>query len=537
MELKKYTYSKFWLAEQFDFDKLPVSYNLVKNTDKSIAITYHLWNTEAYMPYIYYSILSQLTYTDASKVADIYLFVQEEFYDYTVYVFRNLLNKSCIIKVSQEDAQKHNTLTNSILQDYKVVVSCDADLFFKSDNKFKSFEFYSKLKKYYENYEGIIVDEMHEELLKSHILIYKPNYVVSWPPKKETKVVYLDNLYFLELEPLNLLTRGNEFNLENFNVLKEIERDFKIKRNRETTNLVVARSWREFKEQQFVAICELVNKFEDYRLDIHININLEIDQILLKKLDDYLLESGHVLTIYTDNEFDQYALKNGATEMHLVKFREWGWIYHLLLYHKLYYEFGVNYILTYDDDIFFNQKSIGELLYLVNNQVPFACADQYADSDKCMMGKLCVLFGAEINDEYYSNTSALYSTNSGFMGLDNKMFSKFEAGDNFRKMLDLFEYRKWDHKTMSNLGYDDYKILLQEQSFLGILNRAFSNRTHRILDEKDEYIISSDLEQIRKSKVEHYVSVSKYSDEYLQKLQNKLVEYTNKIETLLNQSV
>jgi hypothetical protein len=540
MELKKYTYSKFWLAEQFDFDKLPVSHNLIKNTGKSVAITYHLWNTEAYMPYIYYSILSQLAYTDASKEADIYLFVQEEFYDYTVYVFRNLLDKNCIIKVSREEAQKDNTLANSILQNYEVVISCDADLFFKSNDNFNSFEFYRRLKKYYENYEGIIVDEIHEELLKLPIFIYKPNrniaWPASWPPKRGMSIIYLD-VFDSELKFSKLLIKGNEFNTDNLNVLKQIERDFKIKRNKENTNLVVSRSWREFKEQQFVAICELVNKFEDYKLDIHININLEIDQVLLKKLDNYLLESGHVLTIYTDNELDQYALKNGATQSHLAKFKEWGWIYHLLLYHKLYYEFGVNYLLTYDDDIFFNEKPIGELLYLVNNQVPFACADQYADSDKCMMGKLCVLFGAEINDEYYANTSALYSTNSGLMGLDNTMFSKFETGDNFRKMLDLFEYRKWDHKTMSNLGYDDYKILLQEQSFLGILNRVFSNRTHRILDEHDEYIISSDLEQIRKSKVEHYVSVSKYSDEYSQKLQNKLIEYTNKIETLLNQLV
>lgn len=535
MQLKKYAYDKFWLAEQFDFDKLPISQNLVKNTGKSIAITYHLWNTEAYMPYIYYSILSQLAYTDIKEEADLYLFVQEEFYDYTVYVFRNLLDKDCIIKVSQEEAQKHSTLTNPILQNYEIAISCDSDLFFKSNNK--SFQFYNKLREYYKNYKGVIIDDIYEDLVKTHIFIYEPKGNLSWPVKKGTTIKYLDDLYFLELELLNLLVKGNEFNPENVNILKQIERDLKVKKNRENTNLIVSRSWREFKEQQFVAICELVNKFEDYKLDIHININLEIDQVLLKKLDNYLLDSGHVLTIYTDNELDQYALKNGATEKHLVKFKEWGWIYHLLLYHKLYYEFGVDYLLTYDDDIFFNEKPIGELLYLVNNQVPFACADQYADSDKCMMGKLCVLFGAEINDEYYANTSALYSTNSGLMGLDNTMFSKFETGDNFRKMLDLFEYRKWDHKTMSNLGYDDYKILLQEQSFLGILNRAFSNRTHRILDKTDEYIISSDLEQIRKSKVEHYVSVSKYSDEYLQKLQNKLIEYTNKIETLLNQSV
>lgn len=537
MKLKKYTQSKFWLAEQFDFAKLPFNKKLIQNTGKSIAVTYHLWNTEAYMPYIYYSILSQLTYTDMTEKADVYLFVQEEFHEYAVYVFRNLLDKECIIKASKEEAQKQNTLNNLILQDYEFVVSCDSDLFFKLNDDLKRFEFYGKLKRYYEKHRVIIIDEMHEELVKSRIFIYEPKAISSWPSEKETRIKHLDDLYFSELELLNLFTKENEFNPENLVVLKQIEKDFKIKQNRENTNLVVARSWREFKEQQFVAICELVNKFEDYSLDIHININLGVDEVLLEKLDKYLLQLGHVLTIYSDNQLDQYALKNGATESHLVKFREWGWIYHLLLYHKLYHEFGVKYLLTYDDDIFFNEKPIGELLYLINNQVPFACADQYADSDKCMMGKLCVLFGAYINDEYYSNTSALYSTNSGFMGLDNTMFSKFTKDNDFRNMLDLFEYRKWDHKTMSNLGYDDYKILLQEQSFLGILNRAFSNRTHRILDASDEYIISSDLEQIRKSKIEHYVSVSKYSDEYLQKLQNKLVEYTTKIETLLNQSV
>lgn len=538
MQLRKYTYNKFWLAEQFDFGSLPVYHNIVKNTGKSIAVTYHLWNTEAYMPYVYYSILSQLACTDINKEADVYLFVQEEFYEYAVYVFRNLLDKKCIVKVSQEGAQRHSTLNDSLLQDYKFVVSCDADLFFKLNSNLKSFQFYNELKKHYEKHEDVIVDDIHEELVKSRIFIYEPSKITSWPPENQTRIEYLKDFYFSKLKLLNLFTKGNEFNPENLSILKQIEIEVKIRRNRDKYKmLTVSRSWREFKQQQFVALCELVNKLEDHKLDIHININLEIDQELLSKVTDYLLELGHVLTIYADQELDLYALQNGATSEQLVKFEEWGWIYHLLLYHKLYHESNVEYLLTYDDDIFFNEKPIGELLYLLNNEVPFACADQHGDSDKCMMGKLSVLFGAYINDEYYSNTSALYSTNSGFMGLDNKMFSRFQTGDDFRTMLDLFEYRKWDHKTMSNLGYDDYKILLQEQSFLGILNRAFSDRTHRILDETDGYIISSDLNRIRESKIEHYVSVSKYSTEYLWKLQDKFIEYNKKIETLLNKPV
>lgn len=518
MKLKKYTYPKFWLAEQFDFNNLPIEHNLIKNSGKSIAVAYHLWNTEAYMPYIYYSILSQLAYTDVKKEVDIYLFVQEELYDYAVFVFRNLLDKECIIKVSHGDAQNHMTSDNSVLLKYEIVVKFDADVFIKS-NTGSDFKFYSTLKSYYSSNDGILTKKNHD----------KPFIFIS--NNKDDNTKDLDSLNIIDLQFLNPLTEGNEFDTNNLNLLKQIEKDFKKKRNKENINLVVARSWREFKKQQFVALCELDNKFQDHKFDIHININEEIDYELLNQLEDYLLERGHVLTIYQDIDLDKYALEKGATETKLEQFKNWKWIYHLLLYHKLNEE-GVEYLLTYDDDIFFNEKPIGELLYLLDNKVPFACADQYNDSDKCMMGKLCIEFGYEINDEYYANTSAMYSTNSGFMGINNNIFKKFKKPNDFNRMLSLFEYRKWDHQTMHNLGYDDYKILLQEQSFLGILNRVFSNRTHRVLDSKDEYIISSDLEQIKKSKIEHYVSVSKYSEYYLDKLEKKFQIYREKVETI-----
>lgn len=616
---RRYDNDKFWVAEEIGFFGWPKPKDPVVNTgDKKIAAVYQTWATEAYLPYMYHSLLSQILYTDILEKADIYIYVEEHFHEYTVHQFSGLIDPSMIIKVPKWNAVKYQVTSDERLKDYEIVVVSDSDMFYFTETPSR---FYQKIEDHYKFNNGVLLvkddgksaeetfwarhEYLNKEIEKDQYLkffkdqiglseakleewlkedfwyvspffAYRPKDFVNEEYKKYAQTC-ADHSFFCDetvwltwalanninivgvQDAIDLVDVVLEFSGNNFmefrgsripsnslslihplaipnqvnpicvELLEHIKKQFRAKDKEQT--LTVSRSWRGFGKQQFVAICELINKIGlKYTLDFHININeIEgeetLDEQYLEMAIRYAEIYGHELTVYRDSFFKEYARSKNVKEELIDKFSEWQWIYHLLMYHKLYFQNRVTYLLTYDDDILFNEKLIGELEYLLTNQVPFACADQFADSDKCMMGKLCVHFGSYINDEYYANTSCLQATNSGFMGLDNTIFEKFANNDQFAEMIKMFEFKKWDHKTMTGSGYDSYKILLQEQSFLGILNRALSNRTHRVLDERDEYIISSDLDRIRQSKIEHYVSVSKYSEEYLTKLEQRFQKY------------
>lgn len=620
-KLKRYTDEKFWVAEQIGFNHWPEPTQQIHSKgEKSTVTVYQTWSTEAYMPYLYHSLLSQIMYTDIVEKSDVYIFVDEDRYDYAKFLFRHIIHEDNIIKLKKWDTVKYKVTSHPILQNYETVVVVDSDMFFHAREKNN---LYQNIENWYKENSGVLiiqdllnagetfwkrrkdlnhsipaedyidffVDEIglnkeeFENWLENGVWSVSPFF--AYQPKTFVNEKYVKfaetcaNKEFLcdetvwlvwckanqipiksihhELEHVTITFNFTENNLENYllhtphlgislihplnitkvntilaDLIKMYQRIFRKQTRvpRKQGKLVVSRSWREFGKQQFVAICELCEKLVDYDLEFHININEIVDQEFLELTKDYVDINSHEITIYNDKFFDDYAKQMGAGIDQVSKFRDWKWIYHLLMYHYLFHKKGVEYLLTYDDDILFNDKPIGELLYLLSNRTYFSCADQFSDSDKCMMGEICHLLGPKMNDEYYANTSNHFATNSGFMGLNNKMFNLFKDGEAFRSLLNLFEYKKWDHKTMTGMNYDHYRILLQEQSFLSILNRALSGRTHRVLDSSDEYIISSDLDKIKQSKIEHYVSVSKYSDEYLNKIEERFIKYSSAIQRL-----
>lgn len=277
--------------------------------------------------------------------------------------------------------------------------------------------------------------------------------------------------------------------------------------------LIVARSWRKFGRQQVVAIGNLVEAIGDhFDLDFYLCINDTDD------MDEYAQEASKLLNvnlnIISTEELDKYAMRCGVSEKkHVDKFKQWKWIYHLILYHQLYHERKVEYILSYDDDIFFQNK-MPEAIGLLANQIPFSIEDQHSDSDKCMMGKLVEYFGSKLVDDYYSCFANHVSSNSGFMGISLKnIFQNFSPGRDFIDMIEMFEYRPYFHDSKEK-EWKDYKILLQEQSFLGILNRTTSNKTHIVLEKKDGYSVAD----LQNSKIQHYVAAKKYERDYLKRV-------------------
>lgn len=282
-------------------------------------------------------------------------------------------------------------------------------------------------------------------------------------------------------------------------------------------SLIVARSWRTFDKQQLVALNEMCNFIRDNRghfeiVEIHLNIN-NPNQVLQEKAKA-LLPEGVKLRFYTNGELEKYCRDYGI-EPDLEKFKTWEWIYHILLYHYLYHVLGHDYILTYDDDILFNTTDNLDIIHHIVHKIPFSIADQYHDADKPMMGKLVVKLGNEVFENYYRCAGNNRSGNSGFMGFNNGTMRLFPYKSGLEWLIESFTYKKWDHLTMQGVTWDHYKVLLQEQSLLSILNRAYSGLKHTIFTSNDGYYLTQDLEKMKQSKIMHFISTTKYEPYYL----------------------
>jgi hypothetical protein len=62
---------------------------------------------------------------------------------------------------------------------------------------------------------------------------------------------------------------------------------------------------------------------------------------------------------------------------------------------------------------------------------------------------------------------------------------------------------------------------LQEQSLLSVLNRAYSNKQHILLFERDGYILTQDIEKMKRSKIMHFISTTKYDQFYLSLIEDR----------------
>lgn len=245
--------------------------------------------------------------------------------------------------------------------------------------------------------------------------------------------------------------------------------------------IVIARSWREFQQRQGAAVRSLHQIFSNKDVHLHICVNGDIDWQLVDDLR--IMMPNWKINIYANKFLNDYARKRGATEQQISEFSKWPGIYNILLYYYLWHVLREEYVLTYDDDILFDGFP-KEVMYKIQSHIPFSTADTRADSDKPLMGKLVMKFGNWIHDEYYSCSDSDLASNSSFMGVINReIFEQFSSPDTFREMLDLFEYR--EVQGADSAEWNDYKVLLQEQSFLGVLNRAFSRKRHEVLDLTD----------------------------------------------------
>lgn len=288
--------------------------------------------------------------------------------------------------------------------------------------------------------------------------------------------------------------------------------------------ITVARSWRVFGQQQTIGLLSLYKKIHWMNPVFHLNINEDVDDDCLEYLYNFVPREN--VYIYSDNFFDEYARLNEVDESLIQQFSKWKWIYHILLYYYLYSEIDIPYILTYDDDILFNEKEIHEVLGLLEKEIPFGIGEPNGFADKTMLGKLSIYFQDkfDINYMFWSCWPQEFSINSGFMGIRTEFFNHYDSLIDICNLFNYEEYIHTDSPTFDSL----FNKLLQEQSFLSINNKSFYNDEYVTLTPDDGYDIrwdEIDENYSNKTKVEHYVHTKKYTKIYQYRLKSELQRF------------
>ena len=286
--------------------------------------------------------------------------------------------------------------------------------------------------------------------------------------------------------------------------------------------IVVSRLWKKRGILQYFSLLQLSKEFWDFEIDAHILIDdwtfrddwtSEIESLNTPHRPGFPMS----ITFYSVNELrDWYIGKGILNSGDFENLRGFIHIHHLLLYFYLYVEKGIDYILSYDDDVVFNKRVTEELTEvdgLVANKIPFVVdEDYYPISDKGMMYELSRYFDRDLSVEYYRNNPKGIGANAGFMGIETStVFSPFK--DNFRDLFELFDLVNPNKKSIDEpYNYSDKLIFdTQEQSYLSIMLHCFSTKKLFRLSNNLGYFFDTPIQEaVNKSKLIHFTGDRKY---------------------------
>jgi len=284
--------------------------------------------------------------------------------------------------------------------------------------------------------------------------------------------------------------------------------------------IVVSRLWKKKGIQQYFSLLQLSKEFWDFEVDAHILIDDgehkddwsgEIDRLSTPHRPKFPMK----VTFYSMSEIEGWYISNGLLRKEeCEKLKSFVHIYHILLYYYLLVEKGVNYLVTYDDDIFFNKKaanSLSEIDGLVESQIPFVVNEDFCPmSDKGMFYKLSQHFGRDLTSDYHNNNPNGVGANAGFMGID--LYSIFHPFINkMDVLLSLFEF-KTESTPDEIMTFSDRRLYdTQEQSFLSIMSHCFSTKPIFRLGNSLGYFFDTPIQEaINKSKLIHFTGDRKY---------------------------
>lgn len=286
--------------------------------------------------------------------------------------------------------------------------------------------------------------------------------------------------------------------------------------------IVISRLWKKRGIQQYFSLLQFANEFWDFEIDAHILIDDWTHN------DDWSKEIQHLnnphrpnfpmsVNFYSIDELrDWYVKKKLLTNEDFHKFRGFIHVFHLLLYYYLYVEKGIDYLVSYDDDVFFNRKVSDELIEvdgLVLNKIPFVIdEDNYPISDKGMLYKLSQYFGRDLITEYFKRNPKGVGVNAGFMGVElPTVFEPFR--NNITEILSMFDYKSPIERSVDEPFHFSDKVIFdtQEQSFLSVMLHCFTNKDLFRLSNNLGYFFDTPIQEaVNKSKLIHFTGDRKY---------------------------
>jgi hypothetical protein len=273
--------------------------------------------------------------------------------------------------------------------------------------------------------------------------------------------------------------------------------------------LVVGRMWSARTVQQYVALHQLHSQFWDFELEVHLLIDnlANFDEYLPKmvELDDANRPGFPMRVIYyTIPQVDAWLRTQGIPEHAFERFRHYKQVYNLFFMYYLWKELGIEYMLTFDDDIMLN-GDLGEVDDLVVRRRPWVIDERvHCLSDKSMLVRLSTHFKQDLTKRYYAANPMGYGCNEGFMGVNLRTL--FRPFGDYMPFLGLFSFdRPAPAEGPAVLELWETQL----QSFVSVMTHCFS--VERPVRLGDGYM-SSDLplDQCLDSKVLHFTGDRKY---------------------------
>jgi hypothetical protein len=259
--------------------------------------------------------------------------------------------------------------------------------------------------------------------------------------------------------------------------------------------IVISNLMRAKNKQSFFALHQIQSKikslYPNVRIEFHIlwdttnELNLQNE----KKWENLIDNEIENLYSYDKKFFNNYVKEFYGLDYE-EKFTTWKAIYFILMAHYLRRVKLKHYYLIYDDDILINDN-FKHICDLILDKTPIMITEPMnVNCDKVLFQKLMGVFGENFYHLYHQNNPHHYGFNAGFQGIDLGVYDNFLSKDRFQMILDMFEYKSIYDKDGNEIwGEERFVIDTQQQSFFGLMNTVFSQKSIHILNPEEYYVV------------------------------------------------
>jgi hypothetical protein len=233
--------------------------------------------------------------------------------------------------------------------------------------------------------------------------------------------------------------------------------------------LVIANMYRAKNKTSFFAFHQALTRLSEFDIEFHaLWDDPEYYDEWTPKFDNLDCK----IVSYTKEQLNEHCLNSGIDQDYINKFKKFKNIYHLLLAHYLRKNQITDYYLVYDDDIIL-KEDINELREALSSKRPCFIAETPLKNnacDKSLLEKIIEMYPGSW-DRYRDLNPLGFGFNAGFMGIRLEIYDDFIKPEDFKELLDLFNYEGIFREDGTEiLGMKRSLIDTQQQSFFSNMN-------------------------------------------------------------------